>query len=123
MSDDELQERLRRLAERPDPGEPFWDEMAGAVRAAYDRELRNDDSVIRRRRRRRRWVAAVTAPLALAAAVALYAGGHHPRGAPSSDEAAGDELTVFDDAEPGELLEELDPTQLDRLAKALKQGA
>jgi hypothetical protein len=115
MTDDELQARLRRLAQ---PGrEPDWDAMAADVRAAYERELRNPHSVIRRRR----WIALPTTALALAAAFALYVKlHHHPLPTlPIDDEAA----TLVDEPDPDELIDDLTPAQLDRVADALKKGA
>ena len=114
MSDDELQARLRRLAARP---EADWDAMAAAVRSGYDRELRNRDSVIRRRR----WLVSAGGALAMAAAVVFWVHGH-----PRPHRAAGepvDTFHVFEDLEPGEMLEELSPAEVERIAKAFNKGA
>jgi hypothetical protein len=114
MTDDELQERLRRLAAKP---ETDWDGMAAAVRDGYDRELRNRHSVIRRRR----WAASVGATLAMAAALALWLHGHRAHRLPPSEPV--ETFHVFEDLEPGEMIEELSPEQIDRVAKAFNKGA
>jgi hypothetical protein len=121
MTDDELQARLRRLAQQDAQGaEPDWDAMAADVRAAYEREAARGD--VRPLGRRRRWIAApVGAALALAAAFALYMKLHHPP-APAAIEPL-DSIQVFEDPDPGELIEELTPAQLDRVAKAFNKGA
>ena len=119
MTDDELQTRLRRLAARPDAD---WDGMAAAVRDGYERELRNRNSVIPDRRRRRRWGASVGGGmLAAAAALALWLHGHHGARMPSGEPM--ETFHVFEDLEPGEMLEELSPEQIDRVAKAFNKGA
>ncbi len=130
MTDDELVERLRRLG-RPPGQEPDWQAMAADVRAAYEAELRNrdsenrlrnTDSEIGRRRRRRRWVAApVAGALALAAAFTLWVR-LHPAPVPAMriDE---DAASLVDEADPNELIDELTPAQLDRVAEVLKKGA
>lgn len=124
MTDDELQQRLRRWAR---PGaEPDWDSMAAGVRAAFEAETQRSEAgpttleAARRRPRRRRWMAAPLAgALALAAAMTLYVRVHHtPRMSPLEDEAV-----MMDDADPDELIDELTPAQLDRVAQALKKGA
>ena len=82
MTDDELQERLRRLAS-PTGAEPDWNEMVRDVRTEYEAA-----TAPRPLRRRRRWlVAPVAATLALAAALALYVKLHHPP-APSGETSA-----------------------------------
>jgi hypothetical protein len=119
MTDDELQDRLRRLAARPDAD---WDGMAAAVREGYDRELQPRHSVLGRGRDRRRWAASIGGGmLAAAAALALWLHGHpHARVvAPEPVET----FHVFEDLEPGEMLEELSPEQIDRVAKAFNKGA
>ncbi len=128
MTDDELQQRLRRWAR---PGaEPDWDSMAAGVRAAFEAEMQRSevgapsDATVegagRRRARRRRWMAApVAGALALAAALTLWVRLHHaPRMSPLEDEAV-----MMDEADPDELIDELTPAQLDRVAQALKKGA
>ena len=125
MTDDELEERLRRLAAAdaassaaaPDRGAAFFDAMAADVRAAYDRELRNRNSVIRRRR----WLGSGGAALAMAAALALWVRAHHK--SPAAAVEPGDTFHVFEDLEPGEMLEELSPAELDHLATAFNKGA
>ncbi|MCA1664131.1 MAG: hypothetical protein LC659_07675 [Myxococcales bacterium] len=113
MTDDELQDRLRRLAPRPDAD---WEAMAAAVRAGYDHELRNLHSVIRRRRRRQ-WGASIGGVmLAAAAALALWLHAHH--GARLVAPEPVETFHVFEDLEPGELLEELSPADIDRVANA-----
>jgi hypothetical protein len=114
MTDDELEARLRRLADAPTKDEPFWDDMAAAVRAGYAAE-----SAPRPLRRRRRWVAMpVMGALALAAAFVLYVRVHRPVLEQPGNEALGDELNVFEEQDTGELIEELTPTELDKLAQA-----
>jgi hypothetical protein len=113
-SDEELAEQLRGLAQQP---EAEWDQMAAAVRDGYDRAVRARRSVIRRRR----WLASAGGALALAAAFALYLRGHS--GARTAGEPVGDTFHVFEDLEPGEMLEELSPDDIDRLAKAFSKGA
>lgn len=118
MTDDELQDRLRRLAARPDAD---WDGMAAAVRDGYERELRNRDSDIRRRRQRR-WTASLGGGmLAAAAALALWLHGHHGARMPSAEPM--ETFHVFEDLEPGEMIEELSPDEVDRVAKAFNKGA
>ncbi len=111
MTDDELQERLRRLAARPDAD---WEAMAAAVRDGYAREQRRRPAAWRRR------FAAAGGTLAMAAALTLWVRAHHHRHtvAPVEDEAG-----MFDDADPDELIDELTPAQLDSVSEALKKGA
>jgi hypothetical protein len=120
MTDDELQERLRRLA-RPQGAEPDWDAMAADVRAAYARELDAGTSDLARRRRRRWLAAPLAGALALAAAFALYVKLHRAS-LPAAAEPL-DSIQVFEEPEPGEMIEELSPAQLDRVAKAFNKGA
>lgn len=118
MTDDELQDRLRRLAARPDAD---WDGMAAAVRDGYERELRNGDSIARRRRQRRQWSASIGGGLlAAAAALAVWLHGHHATRLPTTEPV--ETFHVFEDLEPGEMLEELSPEQIDRMAKAFNKG-
>ncbi|MCU1282462.1 MAG: hypothetical protein JWM53_6008 [bacterium] len=122
MTDDELELKLRRLAAadasaRPDKGAQFWEAMATDVRAAHDRELRNIYSVIRRRR----WLVSAGSALAMAAALTLWLRHSHNKSAGTAD--PGDTFHVFEDLEPGEMLEELSPAELDHLAKAFNKGA
>jgi len=120
MTDDELQDRLRRLAARPDAD---WDAMAAAVRDGYDREVRNRDSARRRGSRRRRWGASIGGGmLAAAAALALWLHGHHGARVVVAPEPV-ETFHVFEDLEPGEMLEELSPAEIDRVAKAFNKGA
>jgi len=114
MTDDELQDRLRRLAARP---EADWDGMAAAVRDGYDRQVRNRKSVTRRRR----CAASGGALLAMAAALTLWLHGHHGARLPSAEPV--ETFHVFEDLEPGEMLEELSPEQIDRVSKAFHKGA
>jgi hypothetical protein len=121
--DEELEARLRRLAAAPAPAddekdERFWVEMAANVRADYEASR----LVTRRRLMRRpirRWMAPVAAGLAMAAALALWMRVQRP--VVPMNEPIGDEITVFDEQDPGELLEELSPAQLERLERALKK--
>lgn len=117
MTDDELVQRLRRLAQ---PGDaPDWDAMAADVRTAYEAATATAGAD-RRSRVRRRWLAAPAAGLmALAAAVTLYVRAHHATIAPTLD----DEALMMDEADPDELIDELTPAQLDRVAQALDKGA
>jgi hypothetical protein len=116
MTDDELQDRLRRLAARPDAD---WDGMAAAVRDGYDRHVRERNSVVRRRRR---WGASIGGGmLAAAAALALWLHGDHHARLPAAEPV--ETFHVFEDLEPGEMLEELSPEQIDRVAKAFNKGA
>lgn len=111
MTDDELQNRLRRLAARP---EADWDGMAAAVRDGYERQ--------RRQQRRRRWSASLGGGLlAAAAALALWLHGHHGARMPSAEPM--ETFHVFEDLEPGEMIEELSPAEIDRVAKAFNKGA
>jgi hypothetical protein len=122
MTDDELEARLRRLHARPDKDAQFWDGMAADVRAAYDAAAYDAAaSPARTPRRRRPWVASVGGALALAAAFALWVRAHHGR-SPATAEPA-DTFHVFEDLEPGEMLEELSPDEVDRVAKAFNKGA
>ncbi|HXU74698.1 MAG TPA: hypothetical protein VN947_35625 [Polyangia bacterium] len=119
MTDEELEQRLRRLDARPERDPAFWGEMAAAVRDGYAQEE------ARRRRatvtRRRRLAASGASILAMAAALALWLRVHHH--APAAHEPMGDTFHVFEDLEPGELLEELSPADVDRVAKAFNKGA
>ncbi|HEX8950611.1 MAG TPA: hypothetical protein VF945_02145, partial [Polyangia bacterium] len=63
--------------------------------------------------------ASIGGALALAAALALYVRAQHHVAAPPTE----DELGLFDDADPDELIDELTPAQLDRVSQALKKGA
>jgi hypothetical protein len=122
MTDDELQQRLRRLA-APHGTEPDWDAMAADVHAAYEREVAGGGASVTplRRGRRSRWIAAPLAgALAIAAAFALYV--KHTQPPPASVEPI-DAVQVFEDPEPGEMIEEMTPAELDRLAKAFNKGA
>jgi hypothetical protein len=114
MTDDELHARLRRLDARPDAD---WDAMAAAVRDGYARASAAPASA----RRRRRWVASAGGALALAAALTLWLHGHR-RPLPAAAEPP-ETFHVFEDLEPGEMLEELTPEQIDRMAKAFNKGA
>ena len=128
MTDDELQERLRRLGTRPDAD---WDAMAAAVRDGYARATAQSTpaqatpahaSARAIKLRRRRWAASAGGALALAAALILWLHGHgHRRALPPAD--APETFHVFEDLEPGEMLEELTPEQIDRMAKAFNKGA
>ena len=122
MTDDELEAKLRRLAAadaaaRPDKGAQFWEAMAADVRAAHDRELRNRHAVIRRRR----WLSSAGAALAMAAALTLWL--RHSHNKPPATTEPGDTFHVFEDLEPGEMLEELSPAEIDHLATAFNKGA
>ncbi|HEY2749319.1 MAG TPA: hypothetical protein VGL86_32095 [Polyangia bacterium] len=116
MTDDELETRLRRLDARPEKDAAFWDGMAAAVRDGVGREQSR-----RAASRRRRWAASGGGILAVAAALALWLRAHHP--VPPAHEPMGDTFHVFEDLEPGELLEELSPADVERLAKAFNKGA
>jgi hypothetical protein len=111
VTDDELQDKLRRLTARPAAD---WDAMAAAVRDGYDRALVQRRATVRRRR----WAGTAGGALAMAAAFALYLHAHPapPPHAPALE--PGDSFSVFEDPEPGELLEELTPAEVDRVAKA-----
>ena len=88
--------------------------MAAAVREAYERQAAQG---ARRAPTRRRRLAAAAGGgmLAMAAALALWLRvPHHP----PAHEPMGDTFHVFEDLEPGELLEELSPADVDRVAKA-----
>jgi hypothetical protein len=114
--DEELQARLRRLAVKPDEDardERFWVEMAANVRADYEA------SRLTPMRRRRRWLAPVVAGLAMAAALALWVRAQRP--VVPVNEPIGDEITVFDEEDTGELIEQLSPAQLDRVERAFKK--
>jgi len=114
MTDDELQERLRRLGTRPDAD---WDAMAAAVRDGYAHATARAIKL-----RRRRFAASAGGALALAAALVLWLHGHgHRRALPATE--APETFHVFEDLEPGEMLEELTPEQIDRMAKAFNKGA
>ena len=113
MTDDELEARLRRLDARPAAD---WQAMAAAVRDGYDRQVKRRAVV-----RRRRIGASVAGTPAMAAALALWLHGHHaPR--PSAGEPM-ESFHVFEDLEPGEMIEELSPADVDRVAKAFNKGA
>lgn len=122
MTDDELEERLRRLAAadagaRPDKGAQFWEAMAAEISGARDRELRNRHSVIRRHR----WLVSAGSGLAMAAALTLWL--RHSHNKSSGTAEPGDTFHVFEDLEPGEMLEELSPAEIDHLATAFNKGA
>ena len=117
MTDDELEARLRRLDARPAKDAQFWATMAADVRAAHEREMRNRRLVARRRR----LVASAGGALAMAAALTLWLHGHHGK-LPAAPEPA-DTFHVFEDLEPGEMLEELSPAELDHLSTAFNKGA
>ena len=69
-----------------------------------------------------RWAASIGGALALAAAFALWVRAHH--GTLGSDGGAvATRSTCFEDLEPGEMLEELAPDEIDRVAKAFNKGA
>ena len=113
MTDDELEARLRRLDGKPAAN---WDAMAAAVRAGYDQKVQRRAIV-----RRRRIGASLLGTLAMAAALALWLHGHrtpHPTAAEPMET-----FHVFEDLEPGEMLEELSPADVERLAKAFNKGA
>jgi hypothetical protein len=59
--------------------------------------------------------------LAAAAALALWLHGHHGARLPAAEPV--ETFHVFEDLEPGEMLEELSPEQIDRVAKAFNKGA
>jgi hypothetical protein len=111
MTDDELEARLRRL----DVKAAEWD-ATSAVRAGYEREVKR-----RATTRRRRWSASVAGTLAMAAALALWLRGHHTAHVPAGEPI--ETFHVFEDLEPGEMLEELSPADVDRVAKAFNKGA
>ena len=119
MTDDELEQRLRRLDARPEREPAFWDDMTAAVRTGYaQEEARRARGAITRRRRLATSGGAI---LAMAAALALWLRVHHH--ARPAHEPMGDTFHVFEDLEPGELLEELSPADVDRVAKAFNKGA
>ena len=122
MTDDELQERLRRLAARP---EADWDAMAAAVRDGYARatsaEAQARDRARARAARRRRWVTPIAGALALAAGVTLFVRAHHAR-LPAAAPTLEDEMTTYE-PDTDELIDELTPAQLERVAKAFNKGA
>jgi transposase len=113
MTDDELEARLRRLDARPAAD---WQAMAAAVRDGYDREVKRRAIV-----RRRRIGASVAGALAMAAALALWLHGHHAPRATAGEPI--ETFHVFEDLEPGEMIEELSPADVDRVAKAFNKGA
>jgi len=117
MTDDELEARLRRLDARPSKDAQFWTAMAADVRAAHERALGERRSALRRRR----WMASAGGALAMAAALTLWMRAHH--GTPPAAPEPADTFHVFEDLEPGEMLEELSPAELDHLAKAFNKGA
>jgi hypothetical protein len=113
MTDDELEARLRRLDARPAAD---WQAMAAAVRDGYDRAEKQRVQV-----RRRRIGASLAGALAMAAALALWLHGHRaPR--PAAGEPI-ETFHVFEDLEPGEMIEELSPADVERVAKAFNKGA
>ncbi len=116
MTDDELTARLRRLDARPEKDPAFWDGLTAAVRTGYDREQTR-----RTTSWRRRLAASGGGMLAMAAALALWLRAHHH--VPPAHEPMGDTFHVFEDLEPGELLEELSPADVERVAKAFNKGA
>jgi hypothetical protein len=117
MTDEELEARLRRLDARPPKDAQFWQTMAAEVRAAHEHELRNRYSVIRRRR----WLTSAGAALAMAAALTLWL--RHSHNKPPVTAEPADTFHVFEDLEPGEMLEELSPAEIDHLATAFNKGA
>jgi len=106
MTDDELEARLRRL----DVKAPAWDATA-AVRAGYDREVQR-----RAITRRRRVVVSAVGALAMAAALTFWVRGHHRTHVHTGEPM--ETFHVFEDLEPGEMLEELSPADVERVAKA-----
>jgi ferric-dicitrate binding protein FerR (iron transport regulator) len=119
VSDDELEARLKRLDVRPEKDAAFWDAMSAEVRAQYDAAAAAPSRP--GRRRRRRWVATPLAgALALAAALVLYVRLHRGH-VPAPAEPL--EIHVLEDDHWDELLERLEPAQLERLEKAFKHGA
>jgi hypothetical protein len=115
MTDDELEARLRRLDARPAKDAAFWDEMTAAVRDGWAAEERAQAR--RATVRRRRLALSGGGILAMAAALALWL--RAPHHAPVVHEPLGGEtFQVFEDLEPGELLEELSPDDVERVAKA-----
>ena len=113
MTDDELQARLRRLGEPPAKDERFWDEMAASVRDAYRRQSAS--------RRRRRIAAPLVGALALAAALAFIVRSHHfVVRSHNKVVPLGDQMGLFDDGDPGELIEQLDEPELERVQQALE---
>ena len=120
MTDDELEARLRRLDARPDKDAAFWDGMTEAVRDGVGRETRA--AARRALGWRRRLAVSGGGLLAMAAALALWLRAHHAP--PAAHEPVGDTFHVFEDLEPGELIEELSPADVERVAKAFdKKGA
>jgi len=120
MTDDELEARLRRLDGRTDKDPAFWEGMAAAVRDGVAGEERRQ---ARRTRARRRGLALSGASLlAMAAALALWLRGHHAP-PPVHVPMGGETFHVFEDLEPGELLEELSPADVERVAAAFNKGA
>ena len=113
MTDDELEARLRRLDARPAAD---WQAMAAAVRDGYDHAVKRRTIV-----RRRRIGASLAGGLAMVAALALWLHGHR---APHRAVAEPIEtFHVFEYLEPGEMIEELSPADVDRVAKAFNKGA
>jgi len=117
MTDDELQQRLKRLDARR---ETDWDAMAAAVRDGYARAT-TDARTPARAPRRRRLVAPLSGALALAAALALYVRLHRPPLPPAP--TLEDEMTTIDEPDTDELIDELTPAQLERVANAFGKGA
>lgn len=115
MNDDELLARLKRLeGERPERPAAEWDAMAAGVRAALAAER-----PVQPRRRRRVWAPVAASTLAVAAALVLWLRPHPAPRVPSVESlgAFGGEIPI------GEQIEELDAESLERLDRALKQGA
>ena len=120
MTDDELEARLRRLDARPEKDAAFWDgDGRGGARRRRARDARGGAAGAR--------LAASAGGvggglLAMAAALALWLRAHHAP--PAAHEPVGDTFHVFEDLEPGELIEELSPADVERVAKAFdKKGA
>lgn len=121
MTDDELEARLKRLDARPDAD---WDAMAAAVRDGYARatsERATGDLARAAARRRRRWLPPIAGALALAAGVTLFVRAHHAR-LPAAAPTLEDEMTTYE-PDTDELIDELTPAQLERVAKAFNKGA
>jgi hypothetical protein len=47
----------------------------------------------------------------------------HSTAVPEAGEPYGDEFGLYDEPDPGEMIEQLTPAQLERVAQAFKQGA
>jgi ferric-dicitrate binding protein FerR (iron transport regulator) len=121
MTDDELEARLRRLDVRSEKDEAFWDGMAAAVRDGVADEERR--AARRATTRRRRLTVSGMSLLAMAAALALWLRGHHQPLPAHEPIGSGETFHVFEDLEPGELLEELSPADVERVAAAFNKGA